>query len=373
MKVVRGMPIVILFAAVGACAAPERSVSVGGSAADSSAIVCPEGVTDTDCGYFGTAGLQAAVDDATDGASIILRAGVYNVETWSEIPFRATASAADDVFQLRAALLIDGKRLSITGEPGVVIDNLAGPPVSAIVVRNGALNLERVTISNFAYADDEDAIYDGHGVFGLDADLTIKDVLLHAVHKMSVSGRGDSHIDMERVWVRDGHVGLWLRETSTGRVREVVMSQLNVAGVANYAQTTASISNSVFVDIPDDAVYGSETASLAVRDSVFERNKPYGVHADGAATIVLSNSQFSDNQGDYREAPGARLLIQGDLIHEPSRIDEWFGAPADSVLTGAGSVTPWRESAPRASIGVSAGWSKFFRENEAAIAGELGE
>ena len=116
--------VLALASAVSGCsrgpqASPPAAVSSSGPKTH---VVCPSQALAADCAFSGGNGIQAAIDAAMDGDTIRLRPGTYIAAGVRDVPYK--------VHTIRGFIVVDGKRLSLIGEPGAVLDGSAGPRTS---------------------------------------------------------------------------------------------------------------------------------------------------------------------------------------------------------------------------------------------------
>ena len=250
-------------------------------------IVCPQLDAAKECRFEGLGGLQAAIDGARDGDTIRLRAGRYVPAAVRDVPFQD--------LKIRGAVVIDGRRLSIHGDEGVVFDGAAGVPSSAVVTRGGHVSLRGLKIQGFRAADPEDNVYDGHGLFFIDAEARVDDVTIVGIAKMALTGRGASTLDVRDFQILDGHVGIWLEETASLTLARATVRNNYSAGICAYGRSTARIRNSTFESNRDDGLYTEGQASIDVEGSDVVRNAPYGMRATGESRIQARNNRLLEN------------------------------------------------------------------------------
>lgn len=260
--------------------------------------VCPTGTFSLRCHFRGDAGIQAAIDHAANGDTILIRAGRYAPVAYRETPY------AD--FTVRSYILIEGKNLSIIGEPGTILDGSTRLPATALTIHHAEVTLRNLQISNFRWAVEEDEFYDGHGIFVIDGKAKIDNVTVRNVQKMALTGRGDSLLDVSNFRVLGGHVGIWLRETAYLRLTHSVVSGNLSGGLSAYADSVAHVADSVFEDDSDDALYTENRASIYVTGSRLLRNKPYAAHALHDSNIWIDTTELSGNEADFGTQDHAR-------------------------------------------------------------------
>lgn len=242
-------------------------------------IVCPAAVAARGCDFKGDAAIPAAVDQASDGDIIRIRAGRYSPVSYKDVPF-------GDVV-VRAYVVIDGKDLSLLGEPGVILAGNDKLPTSAIVVRNADVRIGHLEITGFRYAIEEDEIYDGHGIFVIDSKARIDDVTLSKFQKMGLSGRGDTQLDVSNLRVLDGHVGLWLHETAYLRLRDAVVRGNDSSAITAYDSSAAHISGSTVEGNARYGLYANQQAAVYATSSKIVNNKLGDVHALADSRVKL--------------------------------------------------------------------------------------
>jgi len=253
--------------------------------------VCPTGAFTLRCQFKGDAGIQAAIDRAANGDSILIEAGHYSPRAYRETPYSD--------FTVRSYILIEGKNLSIIGEQGTILDGGTGLPTTALTIHHAEVTVRNLEIVNFRWDVEEDELYDGHGIFVIDGKARIDNVTVRNVQKMALTGRGASLLDVSNFRVLGGHVGIWLRETAYLRLTNSVVSGSFSGGLSAYADAVAQIADSVFEDDADDALYTENRASIYVSRSRLLRNKPFAAHALHDSNIWIDTSVLSDNEADF--------------------------------------------------------------------------
>ena len=270
--------------------------------------VCPDGEPRAECEYAGAHGIQAAVDRAVDGDTVLLRAGTYSPVAFTDVSYKK--------YVIRGYVAIRGKRISLVGESGAVLDGAKGPPVSAIVVEGGEVSLLGFTVRNFRAGDTEDDLYEGHGVFVIDAVATLTDVTIEKYAKMGLTGRGKSRLQATHIRIQDGHVAIWLEETAHLELRDSVVRNNDSAGIAAYGNSTAKVFGSVFERNQDDGFYGEDDASIVATDSQLLHNSPYAVRVIGNARVSLDRSVLSGNAAKASQPEGKQSIRWGEQIVE---------------------------------------------------------
>jgi hypothetical protein len=290
-----------------------------GSASAETLTVC---ATDKTCRFTGDSGIQAAVDAAKDGDTILIKTGLYHPTAYRDVPFQDLA--------LRGYVVIDHKHLTIMGESGSIIDGKTGNPSIAFVVQNADVAFKNLTIRDFRYAGEEDKIYDGHGIFTINSRVRIDDVTMERIIKMGITGRGDSLIDATNVKLLDGHLGVWLEESAHARLRNMVIKGGDSAAIGAYMNSSVTLSSSVIDSNTDDGVYAKDHASIIVTNSLILNNKPFGVNIEGEAHIVIAHSVLHGNATDLSDkvTKGEGLILADPLI------DDAYRPKAGSPLSG---------------------------------------
>ncbi len=287
----RALVLVMLFGFHGVIAAEQRTH-----------IVCPSEAPHADCAWLGGAGIQAAIDAAADGDSVILRAGHYTAAAYREVPYQEVI--------IRGFVVIDGKSLIFGGEPGAVLDGSTGVPTTAIVVRNAAVTVRGLTLTGFRYDVEEDDFYEGHGLFVIDGEVRAEDLTISKFQKMGLTGRGASRIDARRISIVDGHVGIWLHETAYLSLTDSIVSQNDSSAIAAYDDAVAHVIRCVFEGNLDDGLFSEHQATLYVSQSRIAGNRPYGARAVGDSTIWLIDSKLADNEKNSTGSRGrARVRL----------------------------------------------------------------
>ena len=272
-------------------------------------VVCPSIATrGVRCDFSGDGGIQAAVDRASNGDTIVVKAGRYAPASYRDVPFKELT--------IRGYIVIDGKTLSIVGESGTVLDGSTQRPATAIVIRNADVTLRNLEITGFRYDVEEDNIYDGHGVFAIDSTLRIDNVTIRKFQKMGVTGAGSSILDVSHLQVLDGHVAIWLRETAYLRLTDSVIRGNDSAAIAAYNNSVAHTASSTFEGNCDDGLYTEDQAVIFATGAKILRNKPIGAHATGASRIWIGDSTFSGNEKNIGAEGKAEVSLGANVTEQ---------------------------------------------------------
>lgn len=227
------------------------------------------------------------MDTAADGDSIRIRAGRYTPRQFRDVAFQG--------LRIRGYVVIDGRDLTLDGDPGAVLDGSGGVPASALVVRGGRVTLRGLTVRGFRAADPEDDVYDGHGLFIIDARATLGDLAFEHLAKMALTVRGTGDVDVSGLRIVDGHVGIWLEERARLRLRAAVIRNNDSAGLCAYGNSSARIERTLLQDNRDDGAYGAGQASIDVTNSAIIGNSPYGLRASGQSRIRATHVMLAEN------------------------------------------------------------------------------
>lgn len=305
---------------------------------------------DTGCDFAGKQALQHAVDKAADGDTVRVRAGTYTATTFVDVPYKQ--------YVIRGALAVQHKRIAIVGEPGAVLDGAAGPPVSAIVINGGDVRLQNVTIRNFRAGDPEDDLYEGHGIFVIDASVVLHDVTIEKYVKMGLIGRGSAAIDASQMRIQDGHVAIWLEESAELRLCNSIVRNNDSAGIAAYVNSTARVYNSVFDGNQDDGLYAENDAAIFATNTLLLNNKPFAARVTDDASVLVRYSALRGNAGkastpdgktysirwgegvhDLDAAPDSRYMLGTPLASDPDVRTPALAKPAIGLSDVAGCVS----------------------------------
>jgi parallel beta-helix repeat protein len=270
--------------------------------------VCATGQPREACEYAGSRGIQSAVDRAIDGDTVLLRAGTYSPEAFTDVPYKK--------YVIRAYVAIRDKRITVVGEPGAVLDGSSGPPVSAIVVEGGHVTLQGLTLRNLRAGDSEDDLYEGHGVFVIDAAATLAEITIEKYAKMALTGRGTTRLLASQVRIQDGHVAIWLEESAHLRLCNSVVRNNDSAGIAAYGSSSANVYNSVFDRNRDDGLYAENDASIFATNSLLLHNSPYAVRVIGNARAQVGYSILFGNAAKSSQPNGKQSIRWGKPLIE---------------------------------------------------------
>jgi Right handed beta helix region len=248
--------------------------------------------------------IQAVVERAKSGDTIALAAGRYTPQSKRDVPFQDVA--------VRAYIVIDGKNLTLVGKPGTVIDG-SNKPATAIVIRHSEVTLRDLDITGFRYEVEEDNVYDGHGVFVIDGKVRIDNVTIRKCQKMALTGAGTSMLDVSRLQVLDGHVAVWLRDSSYLRLTDSVIRGNDSAAIAAYDNSVAHAASSVFEGNQDDSLYTEDQAVIFATGAKILRNRPIAVHATGRGRIWVGDSTFAGNEKNTGADDEGEVLLGGNV------------------------------------------------------------
>ena len=326
--------IAVLVASMVSGCSPSPNASVPNAAAAARSVgphvhvVCPTAAISVDCAFAGGSGIQAAIDAAADGDTVQLRAGTYTPTAVRDVPYK--------IHTIRGFVVVDGKRLSLAGEPGVVLDGGTGPRTTGIVVRRANLEVRGLTLTGFKFDVEEDEIYEGHGIFAIDSRVRLHDVTIEKYQKMGLTGRGDTILDVDGLRILDGHVAIWLHETAYLRLTNAVIRGNDSSGIAAYDNATAHVAHSVFDRNIDDALYSEHEASIYATNSIFLNNKPYVARAVGNSRIWIGYSSLFGNEHAMLAKDAATVRKGSNVIEQDPRLDADYRQQPQSPLAGKG-------------------------------------
>lgn len=264
-------------------------------------VVCPAGSRAPGCHFRGDKAIPEAIDRAASGDTIRIRAGRYSPVVTRDVPYKDTI--------IRAYALIEGKDLTVAGEAGAVLDGSAGLAATAIAVHHARVTIRDLEITGFRYAIEEDDIYEGHGIYVIDGQARIDNVVIRRFQKMALTGRGDSLLDVSNLQVLDGHVGIWLHETAYLRLRDSVVRGNDMSAIAAYDDSAAHISSSILEANRNDGLFAQHRAALFITGSQVLGNQRAGASASGESRVLIADSTLLGNgtatvthdQGEVRD------------------------------------------------------------------------
>jgi hypothetical protein len=285
-------------AAFAACVSFQGAVQ---AAAPHTYVVCAADSHAAGCQFRGDTAIQAAVDKAESGDTVLIKAGRYAPVARRDVPY--------EDFIVRGYVVVDGKDLDIIGERGTVLDGSTRLAAAAIVVRNATATIRDLQIAGFRFEVEEDDYYEGHGIFVIDGRVRIEHVTIRNFRKMGLTGRGDTLLDVSGLEVLDGHVGIWLHETAHLRLRDSLVRGNDSAAIAAYENSVAHVSNSVFEANQDDGLYTGQQAAIYAKDCRILKNKPFGAHATQDSRIWLEHTELSGNEKDMGARGGGAVRV----------------------------------------------------------------
>lgn len=296
--------------------------------------VCPDDSQAQECDFTGSDAIQAAVDRAADGDVIQLAAGRYVPSSYRDVPF-------EDILA-RGYVVIRNKRLAIEGGDGTILDGKEGIPAIAFVLEDAEVTFRNLEISDFRWGEEEDDIYDGHGIFAIDSRVRVSNVVMRGIVKMALTGRGRTLIDASALRLLDGHLGIWLEEASHAHVRDSVIASGDSAGIATYDDSTLHLFNSVVANNTDDGVYAADNSAILVVRSVIAGNGPYGINAEKNGRVTVRESVMHANAAPANAALAPDQLVIGENVMQadPMLNLQWLPQPGSPLLAPDGSGQP---------------------------------
>lgn len=295
------------------------------SAEAATLIVCPEKATARDCAFKGDRAIQTAVDRAKDGDVVLVRAGTYHPRAARDLPFKEIV--------IRAFVAIEGKRITLRGEPGAILDGSQGLPVTGIGVKNADVVIDGLHLTGFRYDIKEDDIYEGHGIFAVDSRVRIADVTISRFQKMGLTGRGATTLDVTGLKILDGHVGSWLYEGAYMRVDDAVFRRNESAALAAYDDSVAHLSRIAVDGSADDAIYAENDATIHLTRSVVINSKPIALNATGGSRILASQLLL---HGNGAETSATGVVLGDGIIRGDPALDADYRPLAGSPIEGKG-------------------------------------
>jgi Right handed beta helix region len=292
-------------------------------------VVCADRSPAGACAFIGMAGIQQAIDRADDGDTVFVRAGTYVPGALREVRYKK--------YTIPGAVVIQKKTLTLEGEEGTVIDGSLGPPATGIVVEGGRVTIGNLTVRNLRVLSSEDDIYDGHGLFLIDADVRLRGLTFDHIEKMSLTLRGSSRVAAERLLIQDGHVGIWLEESAKLRLNDSVVRRNQSAGLCAYGHASAQIYNSVFDENHDDGIYAEGHARLEVTNALVMRNIPFGIRGTKSSRVRVGHTVLYANQHAISEGRGENRVTQGPVVLEKDpAVDADYRLSVNSPLAALG-------------------------------------
>jgi hypothetical protein len=271
-------------------------------------VVCPASDSDAACEFRGGLGIQQAVDRATNGDTILLKAGVYTSQGSRDVTYK--------IYTIPGFVVIDAKNVEIVGEPGTILDGAGSDPITGIVVNRSRVAIRNVSLKGFTVSSSEDDRYDGHGVFIIDSVATLNGVRMENIAKMGLTVRGDSMVEATGLAVRDGHIGVWLEESAHLTLRDSQLKGNESAGVCAYVNSSARVYDTVIEGNEDDGLYAENDATIYVTGSTITGNRPYGVRAIEDGHIFIEDSRVFANDRNFSRSWFKQRVKRGPGVNE---------------------------------------------------------
>ena len=314
-------------------------------------VVCSDNGDPTDCDLRGFSGIQQAVNKAQAHDKILLKSGVYSPVSQLDVKYGDLT--------IRGAVLIEGKSIYLSAEPGAILDGGKGATVCALLIKNSNVKISNLEIQNFRAELEEDDIYDGHGIVAIDSEIQVNGVVLQRIKKMSVSLFGNSSASLVSVQILDGHIGIWMNDETRIQVSNSIFKNNDSAAVAAYGQSSGSIVNSIVEGNLDDGIYAAEAAELDLRNSILIANKPYAVRAVDSGSITLDYSILYKNEAPFYGGKNDSHLNVGEHVyHADPELDARY-LPRGSFTANKGDPEVRNRDGSVSDIGLFGGPEKL--------------
>lgn len=252
-----------------------------------------------DCAFSGPGAVQRAVDTAIGGDVILLMPGRHMADGYRDVAF-------DDLV-IRGGTVVKGKPLTLRGLGQVSLESVQRYPASALVVSEGHVHVENVQLRAASPASKEDDVYDGHGIFLVNARVSLFAVDFSGIEKMAISVRGKSSLKARRVKLVAGHVGVWVEESGRVELEDCLIADNDSAAVAAYMQASVRLRNCVLENNQDDGLYAEANADIEAHGALFLRNTPYAARAVDGARIRIADGVFYANASNINSPQHVRL------------------------------------------------------------------
>lgn len=217
--------------------------------------VCPD--TTGNCQYVGTKGIQEAIEKAADGDTISIKSGNYP----SSSPI-----VIDKNYKYENCLLnTRGKKLTLSGEGNVVIDNQNGEPMTTgICVMGGEVNINSISVKQtlrFAlYIQNAKAIVTNMKTIDIDnTSVVIRQSRVMIFNSLFTGGgidvAGDSYARIENNTTYGGAISF---------------------NLCNNDQTTADVSNNIMARASITAACPQGAANIKLKNNIVYKGSTTG-------------------------------------------------------------------------------------------------
>lgn len=241
-------------------------------------VCASQATTQSGCQYLGGAGIQEAINAATNGDTILLKEGKY----------ADTAPVINRSKCRWAYAFIDNKTLTISGEPGVVLDGTAAPvnACGIVVLGTSSVTIEDVVVTNFK----TNAVQPGN-VYSFGYGISLGENSKTSIRTSSFDSNEGTGI------VISGNARLTADKISASYSKKM-------DGVSQNGQSVANIADSIFARNARRGLDVYKQGALTANHISVVENGAGGISIDGTPAVTVTNSIIALTKNRDANTPG---------------------------------------------------------------------
>jgi hypothetical protein len=294
-------------------------------------VVCPDSQTaPKGCDYYGGDRLQAAVDAAPEGATIIIKAGTYTRQNFTEFnPNPNTPRKAFVVFS-------GNKKLTVRGEGNVIIDgaNSTHDLDGIVATDNAEVSIDNITISSMRESLGGEPIKgDGYGFRSLsNSKMSITNSIAKNNQHSGFKSANNSKLTVSNSYSSSNSAdGFSSINSSTMTVSNSSASNNKKVGFSSYGEATTIVSNSSASNNKSSGFVSFNESTMTVSNSSSNNNGLNGFESQYSSTITVSNSSASNNKNGFVSIESSTMTISNSSSNNNG--ENGFQAQNNSTMT----------------------------------------
>lgn len=340
--------------------------------------------------------IQAALDEASDGAVVCLAAGEWNENLVLTKPITLRGEGP-------GSTVIRGEQLAqsvvrVTDATGVVVEGLtiAGgarghlgdeDPAAGILVTGDAEVLIRscqlknntpagLLVRDAASVTVEDSSLSDNSRYGLvvqgQAEVALRGTTVGGNRDGGVWASGESQVEFRATHiVSNGGAGLWLRDSAKADLYDVTVERSDGPGVRVQDGSQADLEDCLILSNLEQGVLLSGRTRAELRNTVFRGNWD-GITASEGATVLVEGCELVGNRWVAVRLTGTSEAVIGNSVLRGSRTGVWLSQMARAQLV-ANEIREFAGAGISSFGGAAEGEGNRMSGNGVDLLGNVGE